>query len=141
MLVLNPEWVSLLGTTIEGVRRVVVQRSAARSLVEWGDEGAFPIFADVPEQRVEIEVVADIARDSLEGAAPGDEGTLRFFTAPVAGSGGRRRVEASVVVLEARYDVEPGSRAQRRWRMVALSDGGAADPIEVTSGEDGDRGA
>ena len=139
MLILNPQSVSLIGKTIERVRRVSVNRVPERLLLEWGNMGPYAIFADVPEQRIDIELVADLERGSLDGPVPGDDGTLEFFTAPTAGSGGRRRVEASVVVTEVRDGVEPGGGAQRRIKMVALSTTGTGDPISVSNAEDGSR--
>ena len=139
MLVLNPQSVSLIGQTIERVRRIAVHRSAERLLVEWGDMGPYPVFADVPEQRVELELVADLERGTLEGLVPGDEGTLEFFTSPTAGSGGRKKIEASVVLTDVRDGVEPGGSAQRRIKMEAVSASGTSDPIEISDAEDGAR--
>lgn len=139
MLVLNPQSVVLLSSIIERVRRVAVHRTPERALLEWGNTGPYPTFADVPEQRVEIELVADLERGSLDGPTPGDEGVLEFFTAPTAGSGGRRRVEASVVITSVRDEVEPGGSALRRIKMFALSDNGTNDPIDVSNAEDGSR--
>ena len=139
MLVLNPQSVRLLGQTIERVRRVAVRRTPERVLLEWGNLGPYPTFADVPEQRVEIEVVADLERGTLDGLSPGDDGTLEFFTSPTAGSGGRRKVSASVVILSVADDVEPGGTAQRRVKMAAISSTGSDDPIEIENAEDGSR--
>jgi hypothetical protein len=139
MLVLNPQSVNLLGATVERVRRVAVNRVPERALLEWGNMGPYATFADVPEQRVEIELVADLERESLEGPVPGDEGELVLFTSPTAGSGGRRRVEASVVVTAVYIEVEPGGKASRRIKMAALSSDGVEDPISVTNAEDGSR--
>lgn len=139
MLVLNPQSVSLLGQVIERVRRVSVHRSPERVLLEWGNLGPYAVFADVPEQRVEVELVADLERGSLDGPTPGDQGMLAFFTAPTAGSGGRTKVEASVVILAVHDGVEPGGTAQRRIRMAAVSASGTADPITVSDAEDGAR--
>ncbi len=88
MLVINPQSVQLIGQDIERVRRIAIHRSAERLLVEWGNMGPFPVFADVPEQRVEIELLADLERGTLEGPVPGEEGSLEFFTSPTAGVGG-----------------------------------------------------
>ena len=139
MLVLNPQSVSLLGQTVEHVRRVAVRRTPERTLLEWGNLGPYPIFADVPEQRIEIELVADLDRGTLDGMTPGDDGTLEFFTSPTAGSGGRRRVTASVVVLSVIDDVEPGGSATRRVKLAALSSTGTTDPIQISNAEDGSR--
>lgn len=139
MLVLNPQSVKLLGKTIERVRRVAVRRTPERVLLEWGNLGPYPVFADVPEQRVEIEVVADLERGTLDGLSPGQDGTLEFYTSPTAGSGGRRRVEASVVILSVSDEVEPGGSAQRRVKMAAVSSSGSDDPIAISDGEDGAR--
>jgi hypothetical protein len=139
MLVLNPQSVTLLGQIVERVRRVAVHRTPERALLEWGNTGPYAVFADVPEQRVEVELVADLERGSLDGPTPGEEGALVFFTAPTAGSGGRRRVEASVVVTAVHDEVEPGGKAQRRVKMAAVSSDGVADPIDVSNAEDGSR--
>lgn len=139
MLVLNPQSVSLLGKTVDRVRRVAVHRLGGRVLVEWDGRGPFPVFVDVPEQRVELELVADLEHGSLDGPVPGETGTLRFFTSPTSGSGGRRKVEASVVVTAVHEEVEPGGKAQRRVKMLAVSSGGATDPIAVSGAEDGSR--
>ncbi|MEO1278794.1 MAG: hypothetical protein AAFV77_07560 [Planctomycetota bacterium] len=139
MLVINPQSVSLIGQTIERVRRIAIHRSAERLLVEWGNMGPYPVFADVPEQRVELELVADLERGTLDGLEPGDEGALEFFTSPSAGSGGRTKIEATVVVTDVRDGVEPGGSAQRRIRMEAVSASGTADPIVISDAEDGSR--
>jgi len=139
VLILNPQSVKLLGQTVDGVRRVAVRRTPERVLLEWGNQGPYPTFADVPEQRVEIELVADLERGTLDGLAPGDDGSLEFFTAPTSGSGGRRRVSASVVVLSVIDDVEPGGSAQRRVKLAAISATGVADPISISAAEDGAR--
>lgn len=139
MLVLNPQSVTLLGETVERVRRVAVNRVPERAVLEWGNIGPFATFADVPEQRVEIELVADLERGSLEGPTPGDDGDLVLFTSPTAGSGGRRRVEASVVITAVYDEVEPGGKARRRIKMAALSSDGVEDPIDVSTAEDGSR--
>lgn len=137
MLVLNPQSVTLLGTVVERVRRVAVHRTPERSVLEWGGLGPYAIFADVPEQRVEIELVADLERGSLDGPVPGDAGELVLLTSPTSGSGGRRRVQASVVVTAVHHEVEPGGKASRRVRMAALSATGAADPISISDAQDG----
>ncbi|OAB62978.1 hypothetical protein AY599_14990 [Leptolyngbya valderiana BDU 20041] len=137
MLVLNPQSVHLLGSPIERVRRIAVDRVPERTLLEWGNTGPYPTFADVPEQRVEIELVADLERGSVEGPTPGDQGTLAFFTAPTAGHGGRRRIEVNVVVTSVRQEIEPGAVARRRIRMQAISGDGSTDPIVVSNAEDG----
>lgn len=139
MLVLNPQSVRLLGATVDRVTRVAVSRTPERSLLEWGNTGPYPTFADVPEQRVEIELVADVERGSLDGPEPGDEGELEFYTAPTAGHGRRRKVGATVVITAVRDQVEPGGTAQRRIRMFAISSSGATDPISVSNAEDGAR--
>lgn len=139
MLVLNPQSVKLLGQPVERVRRVAVHRTPGRTILEWGNLGPHATFADVPEQRVEIELVADLERGSLDGPTPGDDGTLELFTSPTAGSGGRRRVEASVVVTAVHDEVEPGGKAQRRVKMAALSSDGLEDPIDISNAEDGSR--
>lgn len=139
MLVLNPQSVKLLGQTVERVRRVAVRRTPERAVLEWGNLGPYATFADVPEQRVEIELVADLERGSLDGPTPGEDGELVLFTAPTAGSGGRRRVEASVVITAVHDEVEPGGKAQRRIKMVALSSDGGEDPIDISNAEDGSR--
>ncbi|MFI4915437.1 MAG: hypothetical protein ACIAS6_02880, partial [Phycisphaerales bacterium JB060] len=134
MLVLNPQSVQLLGATVERVTRVAVSRTPERSLLEWGNTGPYPTFADVPEQRVEIELVADLERGSLDGPEPGDEGTLEFYTAPTAGHGGRRKVETTVVVTAVRDHVEPGGRALGRIWLFAFSSCGWVVPMWVGVG-------
>ncbi|GIW74595.1 MAG: hypothetical protein KatS3mg103_1117 [Phycisphaerales bacterium] len=139
MLVLNPQSVVLLGKAVEHVRRVSVRRSAERVVLEWGNAGPYPVFADVPEQRVELEVLAELHRGSIDGPTPGEEGTLSFFTSPTAGSGGREKVVAQVVVLGVSDEVAPGGTAQRRIRLAAISADGTQDPIDVSNAEDGQR--
>lgn len=141
MLVLNPGRVELLGGVLEGVVSVAVHRRPERLLIEWGNGGPYPVFADVPDVRVEVELVASVS-GSLDGAvgglSPGASGELVFWASPTAGSGRRRRVRAEVVVVEVRYEVgSSGSGGRVRVRLAAVSVDGASDPVSIADASDG----
>jgi len=138
MLVLNPREVRFDSETLEDVTSVTIDRRAARSVVEWSDLGAHAVFADVPEQRVEIRIVQELARGDLGGLAPGDAGVLRFHTAPTGGHAGRRRVEATVVVTGVGHELSRRRGAVRTIACVAVSADGASDPVSIEDAEGGE---
>jgi len=105
MLVLNPREVRFESQTLEDVTLLSIDRRAARTAVEWSDFGAHAVFADVPEQRVVVRFVQDLARGDLGGLAPGDEGALSFQTAPTGGHAGRRKVSATIIVTSVTHEL------------------------------------
>jgi hypothetical protein len=96
MLLLTPRTVRFGAATWNDIVAVAIDRSPHRVALEWGDEGPHPTFADVPEQRVTIKVVQDVARDDIDAPSPGEESPLSFFTAPAATGAGVRRSRRSL---------------------------------------------
>ena len=72
MLCLRPRNVRIDGEVLHGVVSVGVSRSASRSVVEHGDEGPHVVFADVPEQKVEIWIEREVSDGASAGAVVGD---------------------------------------------------------------------
>jgi hypothetical protein len=139
MLILNPPTVAFGNRTWPNVRSVVVERAATREIVEWSDDGRFPTFADVPEQRVDVRVVQELAAEDVSSPIPGEAGTLVFHTAPGAADASRRTATAWCVVLSVKYDLAGAPsdfRAirtpTREIRLTAVSTSGDTDPITVT---------
>lgn len=137
MLWLQPERVELLGESLDGVAAVVVDRRAARLVVEWSDLGAHAVFCDAPEQRVTVRVVRRVSGRPGEswgagiGGAPtpGAMGALEFTASAGAGDASRRRVSASVVVTGVEHELREGKGATQTITCVAVSADGEADPI------------
>jgi hypothetical protein len=132
MLVLNPSQVRFGAQTWPAVLSVVIDRAAAREIVEWSDAGPHAVFADVPEQRVGVRVEMELASDGLDAPRPGDQGELTFVTSPTAADGGRRRASIAAVVLAVRHEVSL-RRAVRVIDLVAVSGDGSTDPVVVES--------
>ncbi|MGP1273640.1 MAG: hypothetical protein ACTS22_09940 [Phycisphaerales bacterium] len=131
MLVLRPETVSFGGSAWSGVDAVTIERSAARTVDEFGDLGRFMAYADVPEQRVTVQVMGVADRGWSQPVSPGDAGDLVFESSRGRTDGGRSRVTVSCVVVRVKEDWRVGG-ASRTVTLVGVSaDGGASDPVTV----------
>lgn len=137
MLVLNPQIVRFGSAAWEGVVAVVVDRAAQRLIEEWDDAGPYATLVDVPEQRVRVRVVQEVARDEVHVPRPGDLGTLVFYTAPAGSEAGRRKVSVLAVVIGVEHEVSRRRGALRTVTLAGVSATGAADPITVSDGDDG----
>jgi hypothetical protein len=131
MLLLNPRRVRFGNEAWEDVTALVVDRRAARTVVEWSDEGPYAVLADVPRQRVTLRVVQQIAREDIGAPRPGQEGLLVAYTSPTGSEGGRRRVRCQAVVTAVSHELSLSRGAVRTVDLVAVSGSGAADPIMV----------
>lgn len=137
MLWIDPEEVSLLGHALEGVEAVAVDRRAARLALEWSDAGPHAVFADAPEQRVDVRVTRRLASSSgaFESAlAPGAMGQLSFVAERAGSDASRARVEMTVVVTGVEHALRAGSCARQVISCAAISSDGAADPVSVERG-------
>ena len=131
MLVLRPETVTFEGDAWSGVDAVTIERSAARESVAFGDLGAFAAFADVPEQRVTVQLTGVAERAWADPVRPGDSGELVFEASLGRTDSGRSRVRVSCVVTRVKQDWRVGG-AVRTVTLVGVSpDGGAADPVTI----------
>lgn len=133
MLLLNPRVVRFGSATWEDVAAVAVDREAHRLVLEWGDLGPHAVFADVPEQKVTIRVVQEVARGDVDVPRPGEQGTVEFHTSPASGSAGRRRVSATAVITDVTHEVSLKGGAIRRVTLVAVSGDGVTDPVSVSA--------
>lgn len=139
MLILNPPTVVFGNRAWPNIRSIVVERAATREIVEWSDDGRFPTFADVPEQRVDLRLVQELTGEDATSPIPGEAGTLMFSTAPGAADSARRTLTAWCVVLSVKYDLPaPASDARstkaptREIRLTAVSTSGDTDPVTIT---------
>ena len=57
MLFLNPSRLSLLNTEYSNIESVAISRLPHKEIDEWGSEGPFAVFSDVPECKVEVTIV------------------------------------------------------------------------------------
>lgn len=128
-MILRPDVVRFGGVEWAGVERLVVERSAARTVRAWSDGGAHAVFVDVPEQAVRVRVVQAADRSLLVTPVPGEQGQLR---AEVGGGGeeGRRLVRIEAVVESVSYEIG-GRAATRVVTLVGVSSDGS-DPVVVT---------
>lgn len=132
MLVLHPTDVSLLDAPLPGVESIAVSRAATKFIAERTDAGPHPVFADAPEQAVEIIIVRAFDGPQPPGPLPGQQGALLFTGALSGADGPARRVSATVVVRAARIELSRSKGAAQRIELLALSTSGAADPIAIT---------
>lgn len=130
MLIFNPQRVSFDGQAWEGVESVAVDRLGHRLVQEWGDEGPWPVFVDVPESRVRVVLRQHLDEGALTSPSPGDSGVMRFETAASVSDAGRVVVEIEAVVGEVRHDIlrTGGVRSIVLW---AVSSDGSVDPVSV----------
>ena len=131
MLILHPADVTLLGAPLPGVESISVSREAVRFVTERTDAGPHTVFADAPEQAVEITILRAIEGQQPPGPIPGQQGALLFTGALSGADGPARRISATVVVRSARIELSRRKGAGQRIDLLALSTDGAADPITV----------
>jgi hypothetical protein len=129
MLLLNPETVRFGAALWPDVAALHIDRASERLVVEWSDAGPFPTFADVPEQRVTVQVTRRLVRDALLTPRPGEIAELAACTAPTAGDALRRRIRALCVVTHVAHELSAQRGALQVISFVAISADGAADPV------------
>lgn len=131
MLLLNPRRVTFGSATWGNVASIAVSRWANKAIVEWSDAGPHAVLADVPEQRVEIEVIQELLGEDVNTPSPGELGTLAFTTGPATTDEPTREVEITAMVESVKYEVSVRRGSHRRVTLVALSADGTTDPVGV----------
>lgn len=129
MIWLSPRNVMLGGVTLEHVSAVSLSRRAEKVVVEFGSVGPHVEFADVPEQRVEIEITRTVVDQQDNGVRPGDAVALRFRTAPSGAGLPVRVVTADVVITGVESKLSARGGAMQTVSCVAVSADGSADPV------------
>jgi hypothetical protein len=133
MLLLNPRQVTFASAHWDDVSLIAIDRSPHKEVVDWSDDGPHAVFADVPEQRIEIRVVQEIARDNITVPHPGESGTLTFHTSPTSSDAGRRRITTDAVILRVEHELSLKRGALRTITLIAISNNGADDPFTITN--------
>lgn len=131
MLFLNPHHVALNDLILDHVEAIAISRKADRLVIDYSDGGAFPVFADVPEQRITITITRDlIHKDNIADAAvPGAAFDLTFTTSPNASDAGARAFDIPVVITGAEHALTRTGRALQTITALAISDDGETDPV------------
>lgn len=133
MLLLNPRIVRFGSAMWGNVAAVAIERVPRRVVEAFGDDGPYAVLVDVPEQQVRIKVVQEALNGSPAVPRPGDLAMLVLHVSPTAGDSGRQRLSTEAVVLSVEYEVSLKRGAIRTITLAAVSAGGAADPVTVTS--------
>jgi len=131
VLILNPGTVRFGDQAWEDVAALAVDRAAARTVLEWSDEGPHAVLADVPEVRVSVRVVRRLDGGDLAAPLPGQQATLSFHTAPAMSDAGRRSVTMTAVVLSVTHELAGQQGARQVIALVAVAATGGADPVIV----------
>lgn len=135
MLILNPASVKIAGVEYTNVESCAIDRTAHKEVVEWSDNGAFAVFADVPEQKVEIKVTQRLetaaADQLLDLLRPGQSVSLEVVSSLNSSQARRRKITAACVVRAVRNLVSVGKdpQARRVIELVAISSDGSTDPV------------
>ena len=134
MLILNPASVMLAGVEYSNVESCAIDRAAHKEVVEWSDNGPYAVFADVPEQKVEIKftqrLASNAADQQLDRLRPGQSVSVEVVTSLNSSQAQRRRITATCVVRAVRNLVSVGKdpQARRVIELIAISDG-SSDPV------------
>lgn len=131
MLVLRPELVELDGAAWSGVESIVVERSAAKEVAEFGDEGSYAAFVDVPERKVIVRVTRSADEGLADEIELGEEYELVFVAALGGTDRGRVRATVDGVATRVTYESKPTGVKQVVTLTGVSPDGGAADPVSV----------
>lgn len=132
MVWLNPDTVTLDSTVLTHVTFAAIDREARRTAIEWTDLGAYPAFADVPEQRVTVRITRRVSASEPAPARPGDQVLFTLRSAPGASAAGVRVVSATVVITEIAHAWSSAAGLTQRITALALSPTGAEDPVTDT---------
>ncbi|MEM7623519.1 MAG: hypothetical protein AAF235_10005, partial [Planctomycetota bacterium] len=126
-----PELVELDGNAWPGVDSVAVERSAAREVVEYGDEGPYAAFVDVPRRKVVVRVTRSADEGLADELELGEERSVAFVAAIGGTDRGRVRATVAGVVTRVAYESKPGGVNQVVTLTGVSPDGGAGDPVAV----------
>jgi len=132
MLVLNPQHVSINNARLDHVSAIAINRAADRLAIERDDLGPFPVFADVPAQRVTIVITRDLLSNDAnleDDLMPGAEVDLTFTLAPNQSAAGARALACTVVITSVASTLQRNGGARQTIEGLALSTDGVADPI------------
>jgi len=132
MLALNPRRVEFAGDTWGNVSSVAISRNAETLIAEWSDAGPHVVLADVPEQRVTVEVVQSLLGEDMDEPKPGAMGTLSFETGRSSTDASTDTVSMTAVVERVWYEVSVSRGSSRRVRLLAVSADGQTDPVSVS---------
>jgi hypothetical protein len=133
MLIISPREVAFGGAVWTGIAAAVVDRSAAQTIEEFGENGPYAAFADVPRQRVRVRIVQDVVGEEGHTApGPGQEAVLSITMAQ-AGRPRSRRLSTKAVILAVEHEVSLKRGSVRTITLAAVSIDGAADPITIES--------
>ena len=132
MLILHPREVTFLAVPWKQVTSIIIDRTAQRVLIEHADTGPFPVFADVPEQRITVRVTMDIGEDTLAAPGLGTLGTLEFATAPTGPRVARHQVSMQAVVTSVTHEVSLRKGAVRTVELTVVAPAGNVDPVTVS---------
>lgn len=138
MLLLEPQSVRFGDVVLESVQFISLDRTATRFIVERGDDGGLPVFADAPEELVILRVVQQITAQELTMLRCGRLETLSWITASSSSDAHRARMSAQCVLRQVRHEF-PGARPSPRsagtvtrvLSFVALSPDGHSEPISI----------
>lgn len=130
MYFLSPSRVSF-GTLVFGnVSSVAIDRLAAKEAVEYSDAGPYPVFADVPEQKVMITLVQQLSASDFAAPLPGALGTTTITARQNNSDAGAITLQASTVVRSVMHSMT-GKAAMRTIVLIAISSNGSANPISI----------
>lgn len=140
MLILNPSRVTFAGTSWDGVTAIAIDHAAAPGdfgvILDWGDAGAYPVFADVAERKVSIKLEQPLERTTLAAPRPGDQGELSMYASEGGSEAGRVRIAVPLcVVLRVTHELAGGKAPRRVIEFAALSENGVADPVQIAPAE------
>ncbi len=133
MYILHPQSVKFGESIWENIQVLAVDRAATRLLIDRGDAGPHPVFADVPEELLTVRVIQGMPQEDLSPPRCGDLAVLSWTTAASASEARRLRFSVTAVVRSVSYDL-PGPRGAARGvsrviSLIALSPDGRSDPI------------
>ncbi len=132
MLFLNPQQVALNDLTLENVEAIAISRKADRLAIDYSDGGAYPVFADVPEQRITLTISRDLLHnddDIADAAIPGAQFDLTFTTAPNASDANACIYDIPIIITAIEHALARSGRARQTITCLAISEDGETDPI------------
>ncbi|MBY0310692.1 MAG: hypothetical protein K2W85_01340 [Phycisphaerales bacterium] len=139
MIALKPEIVRFEDQVWEDVQLVAVDQVPHKLIEEFGDQGPYAEFVDVPERSVLVRVVRRVTRDEANDLPLGSAGTLRFYIGPGTSDAGRKRVDVQCVLTSIRAGAPESAAGSTNKTMTFVgAASGGTNPITMTDATLGD---
>jgi len=121
MLLLWPQNVTFAALPLRPVIALAINRTPARELVGYTDQGPAPTFADVPEVRTELKLTIDARTGDTLALTPGDSGLLTCTLRPGTSDAAPTSISTQATLLSITYDLQNPAKLRAICNITFLA--------------------